>query len=150
MSVKSHGLRRIKSFERSGSAVRFKVEADGVLATVELSIPASRIIRYKILPIEESPTERFDLLQPGWTPGQDSPSIDDNDERIILEAYGTQVEVNRDPWTIVVRDQDGRPAFYEYPLDVDARAEPHSKPSGFDEGGDESTASRVTFGLDPE
>ena len=150
MSAKSHGLRRIRSFERFGSAVRFKVEADGVLATVELSIPAARIIRYKILPLEESSTKRFDLLQPGWTPGQDSPSIDDNDERIILKAYGTEVEVTRDPWTVMVRDQDGRPAFYEYPHDVDARGEPHSKPSGFDVGGDEPASSRVTFGLDPE
>ena len=103
----------MKSLERSGSAVRFSVEADGVLVTVELSIPAARIIRYKILPVEESSTERFDLLEPGWVPGQDAPSIDDSDERIILEAYGTKVEVTRDPWTVMVRDQDGRPAFYE-------------------------------------
>ena len=65
MSAKSHGLRRVKSFERSGPAVRFSVEADGVLATVELSIPATRIIRYKILPIEESPKEHFGLIEPG-------------------------------------------------------------------------------------
>jgi alpha-D-xyloside xylohydrolase len=150
MSVKNHGLRRIKSFERSGSAVRFSIEADGVDATVELSIPAARIIRYKILPVEESPTERFDLLDPEWLPGEDAPSIDDNDERIILEAYGTKVEVTRDPWTVIVRDQNGRPAFYEYPLDIDARGEPQSNPSGFGLSGNEAATSRVTFGLDPE
>ena len=150
MNAKNHGLRRIKSLERSGSAVRFSVEADGVLATVELSIPAAGIIRYEILPLEESSNERFDLLQPGWLPGQGEPSIDENDERIILKAYGTEVEITRDPWTVMVRDQDGRPAFYEYPLDVDARGDAHSNPSGFGLNGNETTTSLVTFGLDPE
>ena len=146
----------MKSLERSGSAVRFSVEADGVLVTVELSIPAARIIRYKILPVEESSTERFDLLEPGWVPGQDAPSIDDSDERIILEAYGTKVEVTRDPWTVMVRDQDGRPAFYEvdpsfeYPHEIDPGGRPRHYRSGFGVNGNETTACRVVFGLDPE
>ena len=156
MSMKNRSLRRMKSLERSGSAVRFSVEADGVLVTVELSIPAARIIRYKILPVEESSTERFDLLEPGWVPGQDGPSIDDSAERIILEAYGTKVEVTRDPWTVMVRDQDGRPAFYEvdpsfdYPHEIDPRGRPRHYRSGFGVNGNETTACRVVFGLDPE
>ena len=127
MSAKSHGLRRIESMEHRGSAVRFGVEADGLLATVELSIPAPGIIRYRIFPVEESQSERFDLLDPAWTPGLEPLSIDDGDERIILEAHGTQVEVNREPWTVLIRDQHGRPAFYEYPQDIDARGEPQSR-----------------------
>ena len=150
MSSKSYGLRRIESMARAGSAVRFSVETDGPLATVELSIPAHGIIRYQIIPDQETPSDRYDLLDPEWEPGTESPEISENDERIILSAHGTQVEIQRDPWAVVVRDERGRPAFYEYPEDIDARAIPQSRASGFTPGNDDSGSSWVTFGLDPE
>jgi len=121
MSSKSYGLRRIESMARVGSVVRFIVETDGPLATVELSIPAPGIIRYQFSPDQAVSSDRFDLLDPQWAPGNDIPEITDGDERIIIRAYDTQVEVQRDPWSIIVRDQYGRPAFYEYPHDIDAR-----------------------------
>jgi alpha-D-xyloside xylohydrolase len=150
MSSKSYGLRRIESMARAGSAVRFSVETDGPLATVELSIPAPGIIRYQIIPDQETPSDRYDLLDPEWEPGTELPEISENDERIILSAHGTQVEIQRDPWAVVVRDDRGRPAFYEYPEDIDARAIPQSRASGFTPGNDDSGSSWVTFGLDPE
>jgi len=150
MSSKSYGLRRIESMARVGSVVRFIVETDGPLATVELSIPAPGIIRYQFSPDQAVSSDRFDLLDPQWAPGNDIPEITDGDERIIIRAYDTQVEVQRDPWSIIVRDQYGRPAFYEYPHDIDARGEPMSSPSGFGQSGDESATCLVTFGLDPE
>ena len=56
----------------------------------------------------------------------------------------------------MVRDQDGRPAFYEvdpsfeYPHEIEPGGRPRHYRSGFGVNGNETTACRVVFGLDPE
>lgn len=148
MSAKSYGLRRARKVEQISGAAWFDVETEGPTARVELSVPAPGVVRYRIHPSGAPQPDRFDLLVPGWAPGPAGLELTERDEDIVLEAYGTRVEVRRDPWTVSVSDRHGRAAFFEYPADLNARGDSQSKPSGFDEGEDDAARTRVTFGLD--
>ena len=150
MNAKSYGLFRAKTVQQVSGTAWFDVETEGPPARVGLSLPAPGVVRYQIHPAGAPESDRFDLLIPGWDAGSAALKLTERDADIVLESYHTRVEVRRDPWTVTVRDSDGRSAFFEYPNDVTARGVPQSKASGFDWDGDDTAGTRVTFGLDAE
>ena len=142
-------LKRAKEYGLEDNLARFSVETGGPLAIVELGIPTPGIVRYRILPQGAGEPVDFDLLAPDWRPQEEKLMVREEGQRVVLEAHGTTVEVEREPWTVSLQDGSGGEVLREMPQDVNVRGEPLSKPTGFSTDSSGPSACRVTFYTSP-